>query len=125
ALSTYERVDTAIAVPRMTAREQPQPLAQQRLLSAEPAPVALRGAMLARQPARSALGDPETAPQVPDRPAPPLRAHPVPRATSRSMSMSSACSPTIRFNRAFSLSSCFSLTTSSGRIALYWLRQRW
>jgi hypothetical protein len=40
------------------------------------------------------------------------------------MSMSSAYSPTIRFNLAFSFSSAFNRTTSSGRIALNWLRQR-
>jgi hypothetical protein len=47
-----------------------------------------------------------------------------PRATSRSTSISSACSPTIRFNRAFSFSSAFNRTTSSGRIALNCDRQR-
>ena len=125
ALPSQQRMDAPVAVARMTPREQLQPLPQQRLLRHQPAPVALRGAMLARQPARPALGDPETIAQRHHRSAPPLRAQKFPRATSLSMSISSACSPTIRFNRAFSFSSAFSRTTSSGRIARYWLRQRW
>jgi hypothetical protein len=56
--------------------------------------------MLSRSLARSAFRDPETALQVRDRPAPPLRAQKFPRDTSLSMSMSSACSATIRFKRA-------------------------
>jgi hypothetical protein len=41
------------------------------------------------------------------------------------MSLSSSFSASSRFKRAFSFSSCFNLTTSSGRIALYCERQRW
>ena len=58
--------------------------------------------MLTGQPAGPALGDPEAITQTPDGSASPLRAQKFPRATSLSMSMSNACSPTIRFNRAFS-----------------------
>ena len=47
-------------------------------------------------------GDPETTAQRRHRSAPPLRAQKLPRATPRSMSISSAWSPTIRFNQASS-----------------------
>jgi len=109
----------------MAPREQPQPLPQHGFLWQQDAPVALRGAMLARQPARLALRDPEAALQMARRPAPPLRAHQFPRATSRSMSLSSPFSASSRLSRAFSFSSAFSRTTSSGRIARNCARQRW
>ena len=124
ALAAEQSVDTPIAVTGMTPGEQPQPLPQQQLVRDLPPTVTLRGAMLPRRLAGSALRDPETTLQVHDRPAPPLRGQKFPRDTSRNMSISSACSPTIRFSRAFSFSNCFNRTTSSGRIALNWLRQR-
>ena len=80
--------------------------------------------MLPRRLAGPSFRDPETALQMRDRPAPPLRGQKFPRDTSLSMSISSACSATIRYKRAFSFSNCFNRTTSSGRIALYCDRQR-
>jgi hypothetical protein len=109
----------------VAAGEQPQSLPKQQLIWDLPAAAALRGAMLPCRPACSSFRYPETALQVPDRPAPPLRAHQFPRATSRSMSLSSSFSASNRFNLAFSFSNCFKRTTSSGRIALYCDRQRW
>jgi hypothetical protein len=41
------------------------------------------------------------------------------------MSLSSSFSANNRFKRAFSFSSCFNRTTSSGRIALNCDRHRW
>ncbi len=108
----------------MTASKQPQPLPQKHLFRQEPPAIALRGAMLADTAARSTLRDPEAGLQVRDRPATPLRGQKFPRATSLSMSLSSSLSASKRFRRAFSFSSCFSRTTSSGRIALNCARQR-
>src|SRR5262249_44947945 len=90
ALPAQQRVDAPVAVAGMAPGKQPQPLAQHQLVGERPAPVALRRAMLTRKPASSALGNPETTLQVRDRPAPPLRAHQFPRATSLSMSLSSS-----------------------------------
>ena len=110
-------MDPPVAVARMTASEPLQPLPEQRLLGDESTPVTLRRAMLTRQPTRPTLGNPEAILQSASGSASPLRAQKFPRDTSRSMSISSAWSPTIRFSRAFSFSSCFSRATSSGRIA--------
>src|SRR5262245_41154417 len=124
AFTAEDRMDAPIAIARVAPGEQLQPLPQQRFLRHQPPLVALRRAMLRRDPTRATLGNPEATLQMPGGSASTLRAQKFPRATSRSMSMSSACSPTIRFNRAFSFSSCFRRTTSSGRTALNCARQR-
>ena|SRR5947209_6433645 len=125
ALAAQDHVDPPIPIARMLPGQQPQPLAQPLLVGLLLSPVPLRRTVLAGGGTGSPLGHPETILQRLGGSASPLRAQRFPRATSRSMSISNAWSPTIRFSRAFSFSSCLSRTTSSGRIALYCARHRW
>jgi hypothetical protein len=69
---------------------------------------------LTRQTARPPLGHPEPALQVRDRPAPPLRAHQSPRHLPQHVVVELPSTGS-RLRRAFSCSSAFNRTTSSGR----------
>src|SRR5690606_28142633 len=87
--------------------------------------VTLARPRLAQSPTRPTLGDPEASPHVTDGDASPGRAQKFPLATSFRIWLSSACSATIRFSRAFSFSSSRSRFASSAFIPPYWFRQRW
>jgi luciferase family oxidoreductase group 1 len=86
--------------------------------------VALRGAVLAGEPARPTLGEAEAVLQHADRLAPPGRAQKFPLAISFSARFSSSLSATRRFSWPFSRSSSFRRLTSAAFIPPYWLRQR-
>ena len=80
--------------------------------------------MLPDQPAGTALADLMLPHQHRDRVSPTGRAQKFPFATSLSIEMSSACSATIRFSRAFSCSSVLSRIASSSFNAPYFVRHR-
>ena len=80
--------------------------------------------MLTDRPTRPPLGDLEAHCQVRHGLAPGRRAQNFSRATSFSISMSSACSATIRLSRRFSSFSRFSSLASSAFRPPYWFRQR-
>src|SRR5207245_11114594 len=84
----------------------------------------LGSAVLADRPARPTLRDGIAPPQVIDRLPSARRAQNFPRATSLSISMSSAWSATIRFSRRFSSFSRRSSLASSAFIPPSWLRHR-
>ena len=97
----------------MLARELAQAGAQ-RLVTITPAGlVALRGAVLAGDPARPPLRHREPLPQHAHGLASARRAHQFPFAISFKASISSSCSATIRFSFPFSRSNSFSRLTSS------------
>src|SRR5215211_7843579 len=113
------------APPGMCSGEVAEPLAQPRLVVwSGRSRAALRGAVLAGDAARAALGDPEAGLQVPHGPAAPLRGQKFPSASSLSMSMSNAWLATSRLSRAFSASSSLSRLAWLAFIPPYWPRQR-
>lgn len=101
----------------LTKHERPLP---QRLI-----PLRLRGRLalaesrLIQGSARRALGDPEALPHPLYGSTPPRRAQKFPLATSFRIWLSSACSATMRFSRAFSFSSSRSRFASSAFIPPY------
>jgi hypothetical protein len=96
--------------------QRPIPVGRHRL-------VTLGAAMLPDQLARPPLRDAEYPLQVLDGAAPAGRAYQVPRPSSFKAWIWSSLSATIRFRRAFSLSSSLSRRTSSAFSPLYWARQ--
>ena len=99
-----------------------RPAAHSELLTQHPVavrlgrPVALRGPVLANQPARPSLGDAQHALEMRDRAAAACWAHQFPFPSSLSASICSSLSATIRFSRAFSPSSSFSRLAASAFI---------
>ncbi len=117
-------VRATVAPPRTQPGEVAQHRAQRLIIAGADRLAALRGAVLAHDPAGPALADAETIAEHRDRPAPAGWAHQFPRATSFSARHSKAWSATIAFSRWFSRSSSFRRLTSSAFIPPYWLRHR-
>src|SRR5215218_2073526 len=115
----------SVTVAGVLPRELDHPLGQPAIPFSLLTHVALARPGLSDHPARPTLGDPQPSPNVLDGGPPPGRAQKFPRLTSFRMSMSTACSATIFFRRAFSDSSSLRRFIASPFMPPWWLRQRW
>src|SRR5690606_3849389 len=120
-----DRMGFTPSPPRMGRRDLPQPGPQPFLtVGWRPGWLPLGRAGLPDQSAGPPLRCPEPLLQHHHGTAAPLGAHQFPRFSSLSMSMSSAWSATIFFNRAFSRSSSLSRLASSAFMPPYWATHR-
>src|SRR5207248_1995019 len=124
ALSFEQRRDHPVAPARVLDRQLVHPLDQPQLEVGRHRLIPLRRPVLLQQSASPTLRHAVTAAEIGDGLSAARRAQSLPRVTSLSIEMSSACSATIRLRREFSCSSTLSRWASSSFKAPYFRRQR-
>lgn len=113
---------TRTSIPRPVAGDPPHLFEETRLIGTLSAAVSLRTPRLTKYPAGSTLGNvlgPQTTAYLFYGPSPTFGGYQFPFAASLRISMSSACSATSFFRRAFSFCSAFSSLAISGCIPPY------